>query len=64
MTEDDTFKKLKGLTKEEAEEMYDYLHRLGMESPDTRTIGDVLDFVEVRLIEYGWTLEKLGKVPV
>lgn len=61
MTEDDTFKKLRGLTKEEAEEMYDYLHQLGMDSPTTVTIGDVLDFVNVRLVEYGWTIEKLGK---
>ena len=64
MTEDDTFKKLRGLTKEEAEEMYDYLHQLGMDSPTTITIGDVLDFVNVRLVEYGWTIEKLGKMPV
>lgn len=61
MNEDDTFKKLKGLTKEEASEMYDYLHQLGMNSSTTRTVGDVLDFVNIRLMEYGWTLEKLGK---
>jgi hypothetical protein len=59
MTEEDTFKKLKGLTYEEAEEMYDYLHQLGMDSPTTITIQDVIDFVDERFREYGWTVAKL-----
>ena len=59
MTEEDTFKKLKGLTYEEAEEMYNYLHRLGMDSPTTITIQDVIDFVDERFREYGWTVTKL-----
>ena len=59
MTEDDTFKKLKGLTREEADEMYDYLHQLGMDSPTTVTVQDVIDFVDERLRPYGWTTAML-----
>lgn len=59
MNEDDTFKKLQGLTQAEASEMYDYLYQLGMDSPTTKTIQDVRDYVDERLRPYGWTSAKI-----
>ncbi|HEY6437379.1 MAG TPA: hypothetical protein VIY47_12375 [Ignavibacteriaceae bacterium] len=59
MTEDDTYSRLKGLTEEEADKMYDYLYRMGMDSETTMTIQDVIDFVNERLRPYGWSVERL-----
>lgn len=57
MTEEDTFKRLKGLTLDEAELLEVEFHQAGMDSPDTVTIGDVCRYVNERLKPYGWTTE-------
>ena len=61
MTEDDTFKRLKGLTRIEADVLYNHYYKLGMDSPDTHTIGDVRDFVDKKLRLYGWTCDMLDE---
>lgn len=61
MTEDDTYEVLKGLTRDEAEKMYDYLHRLGMDSPETITVADVDNFVDKGLARYGWSRYRLNQ---
>lgn len=59
--EDEVIWRLKGLTETEAHELCDHLHRLGMDSPDTITIGDVSQFIDDRLRPYGWSLKSLGR---
>lgn len=59
MTEDDTYKVLKGLTRAEAEERYHILFELAMASHDTITMEDVEKFIDLRLAPYGWSARKL-----
>jgi hypothetical protein len=61
MTEDDTYKVLKGLTRVEAEKMYDHLFQMGMDSPETITVYDVENFVDKRLVRYGWSIYRLNQ---
>ena len=56
-TEDDTFKMLRGLTASEARAMYLKLYAEAMKSSTTFTVGDVHNYVDVRLRKYGWTMD-------
>lgn len=62
MTEDDTYKRLRGLTRQEASDMYNYLYRIGIDSPETHTMGDVWDYVNEKLKPYGWTCDMLDNI--
>jgi hypothetical protein len=57
MTEDDTFKKLKGLTREEAEKMHSKLWRKF--SKVSRNSGEVMKKIDVIFAPYGWKCEML-----
>lgn len=59
MTEDDTFKRLRGLTQQEASDMYDKVYEEAMQSEGTVTIKDVKDYVDRALRPYGWSVERL-----
>jgi hypothetical protein len=62
MTEEDTFKKLKGLTWQEANEMFSVLYRQGMDSPTTYTLKDVEDYVDIGLRPYGWSIAAISQL--
>ena len=62
MTEEDTFKKLKGIMWLEADELYDLLHREAMDSPTTVTVADVEDYVNIRLRPYGWSISAINQL--
>ncbi len=62
MNEDDTFKKLKGLTKDEVLIVYQKLYDEAMQSSSTITYGDVCDYIDDRLKPYGWTADKVRKM--
>ena len=59
MTEEDTFLRLKGLTRKQADEMHDYLYQLAISSSTTRSVKDVVDFIDRRMRVYGWTCDML-----
>jgi len=59
MTEDDTYKKLKGYSANEAIIAYHKFYREGLESTETSTMADVWDYVESRLQAYGWTCDRV-----
>ena len=59
MTEDDTFKRLQGLTFREAWEMYKcLLNTLKYEVSD---LDDLVLKIDDKLIKYGWTVDRLCK---
>ena len=57
MTEDDTFKKLKGLTREEAEIMHNKLYQKF--SKTSKTVGEVKDKIDIVFLSYGWKCSML-----
>lgn len=59
MKEDNTFKKLKGLTREEALVMYNDLCNLAIKSPDIFTVKDMHNFANEKMRGYGWTVDML-----
>jgi hypothetical protein len=59
MTEEDTFNRLRGLTRMEARYIYDYLYDEAMIAEGTVTIQDVRDWVNRGLRPYGWSMEQL-----
>lgn len=59
MNEDDTFKRLKGLTMEEAVEIYNSRYTAGMNNPTVISIKDLDDYIELELRKYGWNLTML-----
>lgn len=58
MTEDETFNRLKGITRDEAFKMFDSLYGHGIKN--TYTPAEFRDFVDDRLKPYGWSIEKLA----
>ncbi len=59
MTEDDTFKKLRGASVEEAQGLYGYYYELGMKDPTIITIADLDNYIDLNLRKYNWTLAQL-----
>lgn len=58
MNEDDTFKKLKGLSFNEALKMYSDIFNTSM--PINGSI-ETTYIIEQKLNEYNWTIDRLGK---
>lgn len=59
MNEDDTFKKLKGLTFAQALELYDSLYEEHIY--ELKNHSKVVEIIDKVLNEYNWSVEKLGK---
>ncbi len=54
MTEEDTIKALRRVSRERAQALYIEYYEEGMNSTTTVTLGDVMDYSNARLEQHGW----------